>query len=126
RTGWRLEVMVKGECRPGMNLVGPEHGYLGDERKEALCREWNQGVLDLVLAERPELVVASTTLVTAEGETLPVYYEAFWRELAEHDIAMLGIRGTPRGTVNRLDCIVEHGPEAQECDVQRSATLAAV
>lgn len=126
QTGWRLEVMVKGECRQGMNLVGPEHGYLGDERKEQRCREWNQEVLDLLTSERPDLVVGNTTVVTKEGETLPVYYDAFWRELAEHDIKMLGIRGTPRATVNRLDCIVEHGPGAHECDLQRSATLAEV
>ncbi|GGK57681.1 acyltransferase family protein [Ornithinimicrobium pekingense] len=126
RTGWRLEVMVKGECRQGMHLVDPEHDYLKDDRKAERCREWNASVLELLTTERPELVVGSTTVVTQEGETLPVYYDAFWRELAEHDLEMLGIRGTPRATVNRLDCIVEHGPEAPECDVRRAATLAEV
>ena len=126
QTGWRLEVMVKGECRQGMNLVGPEHDYLTDERQAQRCREWNRRVLDLLITERPDLVVGSTTVAAKTGETLPVYYDAFWRELAEHDISMLGIRGTPRASVNRLDCIVEHGPEADECTVQRSAILADV
>lgn len=126
QTGWRLDVMVKGECRQGMNLVGDEHGYLGDDRKERLCREWNENVLDLMATERPDLVVGSTTVITRDGETLPVYYDAFWRELAEQDIPLLGIRGTPRAPMNRLECIAEHGTEAAECDFSRSQALAEV
>lgn len=124
QTGWRVETMTKSGCRQGLSLVGPEHALYADAPINASCRAWNEEMLAILLSERPDLVVGNTTTVDGGIEVLPPYYREFWRELAGADIAMLGIRGTPRASTNRVDCIAEHGPAAPECQLLRAATLA--
>lgn len=124
QTGWQLEVMTKSGCRQGLSLVGYEHALYKDVEFTTSCRAWDAEVRRLILSDPPDLVVANTTTVVAgEGDELPPYYLEFWSELAAHDIAMLGIRATPRAFENRVDCIAEHGPDAERCDLPRSATL---
>lgn len=124
QTGWRLVVAVKSGCRQGLHLVGPEHGLYADETIDDSCRKWNEQLLEMLLTERPDLVVGNTTVVTLEEETLPAYYDAFWRELQKHDIPMLGIRGTPRTQVHRLECIEAHGADHPACSSERSQAFA--
>lgn len=119
QTGWRLEVIVKSGCRQGLHLVGPEHGIYQDDEIDGSCREWNEKLFELLITEQPDLVVANTTVVSVDDETFPAYYDAFWREMAAHDIEMLGIRGTPRSVVDRLACIDELSPDDPECDLSR-------
>lgn len=126
QTGWRVETMTKSGCRQGLNLVGPEHALYDDPRINDSCRAWNAEVLSVLLAERPDLVVASTTTVDDGTETLPAYYREFWTELDASGLDLLGIRATPRATTDRVDCIAEHGPAAAECALARQDTLAAV
>lgn len=124
--GWRLETMTKSGCRQGLSMVGPEYNLYDDDAITDSCRAWDEEMLSLILADPPDLVVATTTAASREGEQLPLYYEKFWRELDQHDVAMLGIRGTPRAPTNRVDCVAEHGAGSPECDYPRSEALAEV
>lgn len=125
QAGWRLELITKGGCRSGMSLVGPEYAFYGDEVIDSSCREWDAAVLALLVADPPDLVVGNATVVEeGEQDDVPAYYQEFWRALDEIGIESLGLRATPRGLVDRVECLAEHGADSALCDVARSETLA--
>lgn len=117
--GWHLVTATKGGCRFSK---GP---FTGDEEGES-CAAWNEGVMDLILEVRPDLVVTTSTVTSVGDEELPDGHVAAWRALERKGIPVLAIRDTPRATTSRVDCLATHRGERERCDIPRSSTLAEV
>lgn len=96
---------------------------LGDELSvKPSCAEWSKEVVKRIIDADPALVVSNSTRpgqALGHGpDAVPPGYQAFWDELAKHDIPFLGFRDNPWG-------FDEHGNGRQfdECYVATQDSL---
>ena len=117
--GWRLLTAVKGNCR---FLTGP----FGDDEGGRSCRSWIDDLLRLIERDPPDFIITTSTVTHPQGERVPPGYVSMWRKLDRLGIPVVAIRDTPRGRINRVDCLAEHTRDIEACDIARSPAMDAV
>jgi len=132
-----------------LDLLGKEHNFrvvtylkmgcpltteqnpvvMGDNRPYPKCRQWNERVMDKLIADRPDYVFTTSTRPwnTKPGDTMPATYIGIWKKLSENGIPILGMRDTPwltrnGGPFKPADCLAGGG-DAESCGVKRSKVL---
>ncbi|CAG7617156.1 hypothetical protein LEUCIP111803_02070 [Leucobacter soli] len=88
------------------------------EVRDPSCIPWSAEVLQRLIDDRPDLVVVLATLQDDGRDEVPEGYAAYFEELAEHGIPMVGIRDNPRFDFDVPDCVERDGADA--CALPRS------
>ena len=114
---WRLVSITKSGCLFSTNPPGE-----GDELQ--FCRDWNAGVVDLIEAESPDLVVMTSTYDGGSGEHVPEGYLERWAELDRLGVPVVALRDTPRWDTSRPDCVAQYGATSDRCGEPRSSFFA--
>ena len=118
--GFKVRTFIRQTCPVAFTtgeLVSPE------------CAEWSRMVVDMLIDDRPDLVISTSTRpiggagkATMSADTVPAEYIEVWDELAAQDIAFLGLRDNPwvfdaDGTpMDPNGCLVNGGNTA-ECSM---------
>lgn len=113
--GWHVQTALKSSC---LFTADPEALGL-----DASCRGWNEALMAHIAAEPPDLVVTTATRGEGADEHVPEGYLTWWHDLEEQDVPVLAIRDTPRGRVDRPECLEIHGVDTTACDLPRDDAL---
>jgi peptidoglycan/LPS O-acetylase OafA/YrhL len=102
---------------------------MGDNRPYPKCHEWNERVMDKLVADHPDFVFTTATRPwnIKPGDVMPANYVGIWQTLSNNDIPILAMRDTPWLVRNGqpyfpADCLAEGG-NAISCGVKRSDVL---
>ena len=102
---------------------------MGDNRPYPKCHEWNERVMDKLIADRPDYVFTTATRPwnIKPGDVMPATYIGIWQTLSDNNIPILAMRDTPWLVRNGqpyfpADCLAEGG-NAISCGVKRSDVL---
>ncbi|WP_176560841.1 acyltransferase family protein [Mycobacterium neglectum] len=102
---------------------------MGDNRPYPKCHEWNERVMDKIIADRPDYVFTTATRPwnIKPGDVMPANYLGIWQTLSDNNIPILAMRDTPWLVRNGqpyfpADCLAEGG-NAISCGVKRSDVL---
>jgi peptidoglycan/LPS O-acetylase OafA/YrhL len=102
---------------------------MGNNQPYPKCREWNDKVMDKLIADRPDFVFTTSTRPwnIKPGDVMPATYIGIWERFEEAGIPVLAMRDTPWLVRNGkpyfpADCIAEGG-DAISCGVKRSDVL---
>ncbi len=102
---------------------------MGDNRPYPKCHEWNERVMDKLIADKPDYVFTTATRPwnIKPGDVMPGTYIGIWQQLSDNDIPILAMRDTPWLVRNGqpyfpADCIADGG-NAVSCGVKRSDVL---
>lgn len=102
---------------------------MGDNRPYPKCHEWNERVMDKIIADRPDYVFTTATRPwnIKPGDVMPATYLGIWQTLSDNNIPILGMRDTPWLVRNGqpyfpADCLADGG-NAISCGVKRSDVL---
>src|SRR5690606_31687863 len=130
--GWRLETYTKSACL----FAGVVVRDMNRETPYESCAQWQEDVLDQLVEQRPELVVASssgTYRVAGDGGPLtreqsfePVS-EAMaerWGALEDAGIDVLTIADTPWWGTDVPECVAAHQDDLGACAVSREDAVA--
>ena len=118
--GWRIVTYTKNRCS-----LSTETRMIAGEPYLS-CSEWNQRVMDRLLSERPAVVFTRATMGTGISESVRPGFVDQWRQLTAAGIEVIAIRNTPRFPFDVADCVARHGPDDEECGMDRDSALAAV
>lgn len=118
--GFKVHTFIRQTCPVSFTtgeLVSPE------------CVEWSRMVVDMLIDERPDLVISTSTRplggageATMSPDAVPAEYVEVWDELSAQGIAFLGLRDNPwvfdaDGTpMDPNGCLV-NGGSAAECSM---------
>lgn len=100
--GWRIVAMTKSGC-----LLSTE--------EDGSCQEWNDNVITELARLNPDAVFTTATRVVPRGENLPDGYIDRWWTLDSLGLTVIGIRDTPRPTLDVPECVEVKGPDSQDC-----------
>jgi peptidoglycan/LPS O-acetylase OafA/YrhL len=102
---------------------------MGDNRPYPKCHEWNERVMDKLVADHPDFVFTTATRPwnIKPGDVMPANYLGIWQTLSNNNIPILAMRDTPWLVRNGqpyfpADCLAEGG-NAISCGVKRSDVL---
>lgn len=102
---------------------------MGDNRPYPKCHEWNERVMDKIIADRPDYVFTTATRPwnIKPGDVMPASYVGIWQTLSDNNIPILAMRDTPWLVRDGqpyfpADCLAEGG-NAISCGVKRSDVL---
>ncbi|MGO4444812.1 acyltransferase family protein [Mycobacterium sp. 2YAF39] len=102
---------------------------MGDNRPYPKCHEWNERVMDKLIADHPDYVFTTATRPwnIKPGDVMPGNYVGIWQALSDNNIPILAMRDTPWLVRNGqpyfpADCLAEGG-NAISCGVKRSDVL---
>jgi hypothetical protein len=103
---------------------------MGDNRPYPKCHEWNQRVMEKLIADHPDYVFTTATRPwnIKPGDVMPGTYIGIWQTLSDNNIPILAMRDTPWLVRNGqpyfpADCLADGG-NAVSCGVKRSDVLA--
>jgi peptidoglycan/LPS O-acetylase OafA/YrhL len=116
--GWRLLYTTKSACRL---TFGP----FGSPIPSA-CEEWNKNAVKLIIRERPDLVVSTSTVTAKDGtEEIPKGYLNAWTEFSTYGIDFLMIRDVPHWENDPVDCVERFPERASDiCAMKASERMA--
>jgi peptidoglycan/LPS O-acetylase OafA/YrhL len=111
---WRIVSITKSACRfdPGHRSV--------NERSTASCRQWNEAVIATLAELRPDAVLTNSTTGQGGWDRTPEGFLTQWRRLADRGIPVLALRDNPWHPYDVPECVADHGPDADDCAVDRT------
>jgi peptidoglycan/LPS O-acetylase OafA/YrhL len=114
---WQLVALMN----PGCNLsTGSEHWREGT-KLHAECAAWRSRIVDRIAVLDPDLVVTlGTHIPLGQRELIPTGFVEAWSQLSARGIPVLGMRDSPRPTVDVPDCLAELGDGSAECGLDPS------
>lgn len=102
---------------------------MGDNRPYPKCHEWNQTVMERLIADHPDYVFTTSTRPwnIKPGDVMPSTYIGIWQTLSDNNIPILAMRDTPWLVKNGqpfrpADCLAKGG-DAVSCGINRSDVL---
>lgn len=116
---------------PALHLLGLEHGVelvtitksyctLGAlEDADPSCLEWNNNIIEHIIALKPELVITPSTRFGEQGERIAPRSIEQWQALHQADIEVVGIRGNPRFSFDPTLCLSHYHQQSLKCSVPR-------
>lgn len=115
RESWRILYVTKASC-----LFSGAPQWLHDERYPA-CEAWNDDVLRVLRAEKPDVVFTTATYVDAhKGEYVPAGYVDRWRLLDRMGIPVIAVRDVPRPGFSVPECVERADGDASACARRRT------
>ncbi|MGY1849161.1 MULTISPECIES: acyltransferase family protein [unclassified Blastococcus] len=116
--GWQVISMLRGGCNLSTESEFIQEGWTDYEE----CAAWRSRLTDQILSLEPDLVIALGTRTAAgeDREWLPEGHVAAWQPLLESGIQVIGLRDSPRHTVDVPDCMAEWGDTSPRCQAPRS------
>lgn len=104
-------------------------GYL--EGLSAACQQWNEKVIEQIIAMKPDFVVANATRVAGgvadQGKTVveyvPLPYVEQIKKLLDANINVIGLRDTPRHAQHPVECLWRNLSTAERCSTPRPDTF---
>ncbi|KRD47468.1 hypothetical protein ASE27_03875 [Oerskovia sp. Root918] len=125
RNGMNMTALVRNGCP--FNVVPMHSGGV----PFADCAERNERNRDMILEERPTLVVVTGMTSYGYDEALNWDWESFdaavegyratLRPLVDAGVPVVAVRDTPYMPFSVPDCVSEHGRDSSECDMRRDA-----
>jgi SGNH domain-containing protein len=132
-SGWALQVWTKSGCPP----IDPDYNYWTKRGIDQTCTPWREMVIHRLIADRPALVlISSSSLVArnladpntgrllAPNESVVLWqrgFSALLHRLSEAGLRLIVVRDTPRGRKDVLDCLVRFGE--RDCDNPRRSSV---
>ncbi|SRX81907.1 hypothetical protein MPP7335_03663 [Mycolicibacterium parafortuitum] len=102
---------------------------MGDNRPYPKCREWNERVMPMILADKPDFVFTTSTRPwnIKDGDVMPSQYLGIWKQFSDAGIPVLAMRDTPWMVRDGepffpSDCLASGG-DAVSCGIERSKVL---
>ncbi|WP_349268994.1 acyltransferase [Mycolicibacterium parafortuitum] len=102
---------------------------MGDNRPYPKCREWNERVMPMILADKPDFVFTTSTRPwnIKDGDVMPSQYLGIWKQFSDAGIPVLAMRDTPWMVRDGepffpSDCLAGGG-DAVSCGIERSKVL---
>lgn len=130
--GWTLRTFTKSACPlVDLTLIQPD-----DQRPSTTCAPWGASVTDVLLAERPDLVVVSAAGqyesvvggqrldVDTSIDPLAASTARMWQALVDGGLRVLVVLDTPRPGYDVADCVAGHLDDPSACDFDRREGLA--
>ncbi|MBP3087872.1 acyltransferase [Corynebacterium sp. sy017] len=101
---------------------------------DATCAQWNENVLDTIIAMDPDLVFSTSTRPEKDHkpsvDAVPDGYINFWQRLTDAGITFLGLRDNPwfydqQGQEWDMNqCMIARKNDISECSIQRDKVYA--
>ena len=66
-----------------------------NQKLDPSCKEWNQSLLALLLADPPDVVVSIGTRFLDDKESIPDGYRTYFEALSEAGISVVAVRAAP-------------------------------
>ncbi|MCV7173482.1 acyltransferase [Mycobacterium manitobense] len=102
---------------------------MGDNRPYPKCHQWNERVMDKLIADHPDYVFTTSTRpwITKPGDVMPPSYLGIWERLSQNRIPILAMRDTPWLVRDGepyfpADCLADGG-DAISCGIKRAEVL---
>jgi len=114
--GYQVVAITKSACVFGDLDKLEEDGL---ERRNASCVEWIDNVLDMLLQDRPEIVLTIGTRLLDGTEVVPEGYVAYFEKLSEAGINVIALRDNPRFEEDVPACVELRGADACAIDRDR-------
>ncbi|MDO3637979.1 acyltransferase family protein [Mycolicibacterium arseniciresistens] len=102
---------------------------MGDNRPYPKCHQWNERVMDKLIADRPDYVFTTSTRPwnVKPGDVVPPSYLGIWDRLSQNRIPILAMRDTPWLVRDGepffpADCLADGG-DAISCGIKRAEVL---
>ncbi len=132
-----------------LDILGKQHGFkvvtylkmgcplttekvplvMGDNRPYPKCHQWNERVMEKLIADHPDYVFTTSTRPwnIKPGDVMPSTYIGIWKTLTGNGIPVLAMRDTPWMVHNGepfqpADCLARGG-DAVSCGIKRSEVL---
>ncbi len=99
---------TKSGCPFGDNASAPES-------VDPSCEEWSELVLERILEDPPDVVVAMATRIEEDIETIPEWKRSYFEQLNNAGISVVAIRDNPRFDQDIPQCIELNGTE--NCEI---------
>lgn len=87
------------------------------------CKQWNEDVIESLLAKKPDLVFTNADVGKELNPTVPEGYLAMWEVLNKAKIEVFGIRDNPWMNFDVPYCVDINGADSDECVVERDTVL---
>ncbi|UOR02246.1 acyltransferase [Leucobacter allii] len=122
--GWRITTAYKAGC------PFAEPAWADTELAARSCTAWNAEALDLLLEERPDVVITSSLRVldgSQDGDPARgvAMLGARWSELQDSGIRVVPILDNPSPGFEVADCVAQHPETLSACAFDRDAAIAA-
>ena len=102
---------------------------MGDNRPYPKCHQWNDRVMDKLIADHPDYVFTTSTRpwIIKPGDVMPSSYVGIWERLSQNNIRILAMRDTPWLVRDgepyfAADCLADGG-DAISCGIKRAEVL---
>ncbi|RZU33086.1 acyltransferase family protein [Blastococcus saxobsidens] len=117
--GWQVISVIRGGCNLSTESEFIQEGWPGYEE----CAVWRSRMTDRIVSLEPDVVIALGTRTAAgeEPEWLPPGFVAAWKPLTDAGIRIVGLRDSPRHTMDVPDCMAEWGDASPRCRSPRSS-----
>lgn len=97
--------------------------FTSSEEELEDCQEWNNKVIDVLMAKKPDLVF--TTADVAGQPEVPEGFVKQWEKLNKAGIEVFAVRDNPRFGFDVASCVEEKGANSRDCSVEREKVLPA-
>lgn len=91
--------------------------------RDADCTEWNENVVEELVKESPDLVVALADTSDTGEDVVPQGFLDQFARLRVHDVPVLAIRDTPSMPEDVPECLSARGVRSGACDAERGSVL---
>ena len=111
---WKVVTYTKSSC-----LMSAHHASEDPSYAQA-CARWNAKLIARLISSKPDIVFTTATRAIDGFERVPSGFEAQWRRLTAHGIAVAAVRDTPWFGFNVPECVEINGPASLRCAKPRS------
>jgi len=108
--GFRIVVYSKSNC-----LFSEPDAQIEAEKLDKWCQRWNAQALEILRADRPEIVFTTATRGSGPDEKVPHGFLERWQMLEALDIRVIAVRDTPWMQFWVPECLEMHGHDSSEC-----------
>lgn len=124
---WQLTVFEKAACPlADIDIRFSETGEIKSD-----CQSWKKQVIDIIIEERPSLVIVSGGLPNLyrgyywlpTDMEIVAGYVSIWQAFQLKSIPILAIRDNPRPKQDIPSCVAQYRTNVELCSMQRSVVL---
>ena len=104
----RIANITKSGCR-----------FSTDQQPMDTCNEWNKTIINTVTELNPDIVFAPVDISTGDITEVPDGFLKQFEALEKNDIAIFGVRDTPRLRVNIPECLSLNDNDMSKCSLNK-------
>ena len=118
-----LQEIAKSENIQIVNYTKSGCRFSDDDTVEKDCQEWNEQLLDTLIAKQPDIVFTTADVAGRKEVKVPEGYVTQWKALEDADINVFAIRDNPRLGFDVAACVEENGLDIDACTREREDVL---